>query len=265
VQLIRWQEILVPFRELCEQEEGRAQKLGQEGPYGALWRVLHGMNFMSHVLEKARGEVNEPQADPMQTNHYNAGINTAWLKLEKYFKLVNCSPLYTAAIALHPAWRFEYFEDKWMKHPNRIQTAKKTFRNLFLKYSSAVESTYNIQSQSSESKSSYLAYDEFSADYLSRRYQKQRSLELHNYLKSFDYRLVGMRDPLNWWKEHKTDYPILARMAFDIFSIPAMSSEIERVFSSAKKLVTDERNCLGSEVVEACETQRHWLNADLVN
>jgi hAT family C-terminal dimerisation region len=47
------------------------------------------------------------------------------------------------------------------------------------------------------------------------------------------------------------------RMAFDIFSIPAiMSSEVERVFSSAKKLTTDERNCLGSDVVEACETQK---------
>ena len=64
---------------------------------------------------------------------------------------------------------------------------------------------------------------------------------------------------------HQTDYPILARMAFDIFSIPAMSSEVERVFSAAKKLITDERNCLGAEAVEACETQRHWLKALLVD
>jgi len=44
-----------------------------------------------------------------------------------------------------------------------------------------------------------------------------------------------------------------------------MSSEVERVFSAAKKLITDERNRLGPEVVEACETQRYWLNARLVN
>ena len=54
-------------------------------------------------------------------------------------------------------------------------------------------------------------------------------------------------------------------MAFDIFSIPAMSSEVERVFSAAKKLITDERNCLGAEAVEACETQRYWLKAELVD
>ena len=50
------------------------------------------------------------QVDLEQTEHFNTGINTAWLKLEKYFKLVNRSPLYTAAIALHPAWRLEYFD-----------------------------------------------------------------------------------------------------------------------------------------------------------
>ena len=135
---------------------------------------------------------------------------------------------------------------------------------------SDVDSTYDFGSQPNEPKSTYLAYDGFSIDYLSRRYQKQKqkdteSLELDSYLRSFDYRLAGIKDPLVWWKEHQTDFPILARMAFDIFSIPAMSSEVERVFSAAKKLITDERNCLGPEVVQACETQRHWLKADLVN
>lgn len=258
------------------QEEGRAQKLGQEGRYGTLWRVLHGMNFMSDILGKAQEEVNEPQVDLKKTEHFNTGINTAWLKLEKYFKLVNRSPLYTAAIVLHPAWRLEYFEDKWAEHPDWIKTAKKTFKALFLKYSEknasanmAVEpAAAHNESQSSKPKSTYLSYDGFSADYLSRRCQKQKrkdveSLELDNYLKSFDHQLV-IDSPLNWWKERQTEFPTLARMAFDLFSIPAMSSEVERVFSSSKRLITDDRNCLGSEVVEASETQKHWLKADLV-
>jgi hypothetical protein len=53
-------------------------------------------------------------------------------------------------------------------------------------------------------------------------------------------------------------------MALDVFSIPGMSSEVERIFSAAKRLITDERNCLGPEIVEACECQRHWLKANLV-
>ena len=54
-------------------------------------------------------------------------------------------------------------------------------------------------------------------------------------------------------------------MAFDIFLIPVISSKIERVFLATKRLIIDKRNCLGAEVVEASECQRHWLKVDLVN
>ena len=37
--------------------------------------------------------------------------------------------------------------------------------------------------------------------------------------------------PMDYWKANKSKYPILASMAWDILSIPAMSSEVERVFS----------------------------------
>jgi hAT family C-terminal dimerisation region len=53
------------------------------------------------------------------------------------------------------------------------------------------------------------------------------------------------------------DCPNLARMAFDVFSIPAMSAEVERIFLAAGHLVTDERNSLGEEVIEAPQCQKH--------
>jgi hypothetical protein len=58
---------------------------------------------MYNVLEKAQKEVNLPGTDFKCTEHYNTSINMAWLKLKKYFKLTDCSPLYVAAIVLHPA------------------------------------------------------------------------------------------------------------------------------------------------------------------
>ena len=38
-------------------------------------------------------------------------------------------------------------------------------------------------------------------------------------------------DVVGWWKINEMVYPTLARIAFDLFSIPSMSAEVERVFS----------------------------------
>jgi len=38
-------------------------------------------------------------------------------------------------------------------------------------------------------------------------------------------------DLLTWWRGNSQEYPVLSRIAIDIFSIPAMSVEPERVFS----------------------------------
>jgi hypothetical protein len=45
----------------------------------------------------------------------------------------------------------------------------------------------------------------------------------------------------------------------DIFSIPAMSSECERVFSQLRRLITFERTRLGDTTLESDECQKHWL------
>ena len=42
-------------------------------------------------------------------------------------------------------------------------------------------------------------------------------------------------------------------MAINIFSIPAMSSEAERVFSEAKHKISDERSSLHIDTIEALE------------
>ncbi|ODQ72320.1 hypothetical protein LIPSTDRAFT_71821 [Lipomyces starkeyi NRRL Y-11557] len=51
-------------------------------------------------------------------------------------------------------------------------------------------------------------------------------------------------------------------MALDVLSIPAMSAEPERLFSSAKITITDRRNRLGIETIEAIECLKSWLDKD---
>jgi hypothetical protein len=71
-------------------------------------------------------------------------------------------------------------------------------------------------------------------------------------------------DPLEWWIRHATDYPVLSKMAFDLFSCPAMSAECERVFSQTKKVITDERNRLNLGTVAAIECQKHLLRTGML-
>lgn len=76
--------------------------------------------------------------------------------------------------------------------------------------------------------------------------------------------LGSIRDPRSWWLQHQTDYPTLSKMALDILAIPAMSAEVERVFSSASLTITDRRNRLGEEVIEAIECQKSWLQSGII-
>jgi hypothetical protein len=73
---------------------------------------------------------------------------------------------------------------------------------------------------------------------------------------------TGSVDVLNWFAEYG---PIeLRQMAFDLYLIPAMSAEVERVFSSSKRAPTPDRNTLTVESLEAYELLRNWWQGDIV-
>jgi hypothetical protein len=54
-------------------------------------------------------------------------------------------------------------------------------------------------------------------------------------------------------------------MALDILSIPLMSAEPERLFSSAKVTISERRTNLGIESIEAIECLKSWLKSDNIS
>jgi hypothetical protein len=66
---------------------------------------------------------------------------------------------------------------------------------------------------------------------------------------------------LQWWLEptQQENFPLLCRMAIDIFCIPPMSAEAERVFSGARRQVTWDRSSMSAQMVEACECIKSWI------
>jgi hypothetical protein len=56
-------------------------------------------------------------------------------------------------------------------------------------------------------------------------------------------------DILSFWKEKQYSFPTLSSIAKDIFAIPASNTIIERLFSTAKNVVTEKRTCLGGQKI----------------
>ena len=66
-------------------------------------------------------------------------------------------------------------------------------------------------------------------------------------------------DPIQYWNDRYLSQPDLAQFALDALAVPPMSDECERLFSSAKLLITDRRSCLKMDIIEANECLRAWF------
>jgi len=53
-------------------------------------------------------------------------------------------------------------------------------------------------------------------------------------------------------------------MGVELMSISAMSDEPERLFSSAKLLISDLQNLLGDDIIEAAECLKSWAKQGLI-
>lgn len=74
----------------------------------------------------------------------------------------------------------------------------------------------------------------------------------------------NVKNPLQWWRDNQSTYPNLSQIAFDVFTIPAMSSECERAFSKASCTISACRSNLSQEIIEGGEVLRSWINAGVV-
>jgi len=96
-----------------------------------------------------------------------------------------------------------------------------------------------------------------------KRDEYEQYLQADHYLdcESEDSQSKKPIDLCAFWASCETQYPSLARMAFDMLSILAMSSECERMFSSTKILLSDRRARMKEDIIEASECLRAWFQA----
>ena len=273
-------DVLKPFKDLTKRMEGRANKAGLEGSHGSLYETLESLDILFKKLQEA-GKLADDHPEEV-SEYYSCAIDTARTKLEEYYGLTDDTPAYRCAVALHPANKFTYFELEWSHEKKWIAEAKRVVQDVYARYEEAaaeVDIAESTQEEDNEvTTDSDTALDLFqqarkrrqrlaatSASITRGRKRTKLTSELDEFMARANKADLNVEDPLEWWVHHAPDYPVLSKMAFDLFSCPAMSSECERVFSQTKKVITDERNRLNSDTVAAIECQKHLLRTGMLS
>ena len=74
----------------------------------------------------------------------------------------------------------------------------------------------------------------------------------------------NIKNPLQWWRDHQLSYWNLAQIAYDLFAIPAISSECERSFNKASYTIATWKNNLNRKLIEAGKALRLWVISNVI-
>jgi hypothetical protein len=181
-------------------------------------------------------------------------IMTSWYKFDDYYSRTDDTPVYAAAILLHPSLREAHLKEAWKDQPQYISPAIQAVRRLWDDFKPQQEPEIE------EDLSAYEAYKK-------RIYQKSSCHDEFSRFIEGPTLPIGASSALSWWLEptQQTSYPSLHRLAINIFSIPAMSAEAERVFSGARRTVSWDRSRLSAQIVEYTECLKHWIKNGILD
>ncbi|KAG6990049.1 Zinc finger BED domain-containing protein RICESLEEPER 2 [Fusarium oxysporum f. sp. conglutinans] len=240
--------ILKPLKIATKRLEGRPK----EGKFGAIWEVLLTMEWLLKHLEEFKVQ-HELDEEP----HLRIGCNLGWRKLDRYYTLTEDSPVYLAALILHPAFRWSTVESQWVDHPDWLVRGKAAVQELWEEYRNLPVEQETIPEQPTVPRKT-TDLDDFMASIrkLSTRPARLPSAtrdEYAEWVATTDPGDCLVDNPIQYWLLRRRQYPRLSRMAIDVFSIPAMSTEPERIFSLAGQMVTAQRGRLQADIIGAAQ------------
>ena len=186
--------------------------------------------------------------------HLKTCIVNYQTKLDDYFKILNNTPTHYASIVTTPYIKWKYFEyiqkdassqkdirdlKSWLLSGKRaLNTLWDEYRDLLFENHMLIGSKRRRSDSPSDFERSInmaLIYEDDVEEDQLEAWIRQKPFALDHNDTLIAYWLRQVKDK----STHQ-----LARMALDMASIPAMSSECERVFSQSKLLITGQRNSL---------------------
>jgi hypothetical protein len=143
--------ILTVFETVVKTLEGdgqlRTRRDGRVESYGNVWDVILGFELLLGKLEEFKQLATEfPDAQ-----QFRVGINLAWEKLDKYHNLLDETPIYYTALALHPAYRWDWFDEIWKENPDWITRAKAIVHEVWIRDYAQLDVRTSSRSSNEES------------------------------------------------------------------------------------------------------------------
>jgi soluble cytochrome b562 len=72
-----------------------------------------GLNLVLQAMDELLEKLEQGKIDHAADAQFSASIETSWNVMEKYYKLTDESPAYSAAVVMDPRWKWAYFETYW--------------------------------------------------------------------------------------------------------------------------------------------------------
>jgi hAT family C-terminal dimerisation region len=214
-------------------------------------------------------ELRSKNPDSPEYAWLEGAANSAWLKCEQYYQRADESPVYYAAEVLQPSRKWVWLHEQWASDPSKrtwLETAKKAVQQL---WKEEYKGKFDAQEAITLASHPKHPNDEFG------------SLSEHRKVKNLGSSRPTNIDPLqtyierdpeghdedvqDYWNSRIQSQPDLAHFALDMLALPVSSAECERIFSSAKLLITASRNRLSPDTIEANECLRAWFKQEKVD
>lgn len=252
--------ILKPFQNLTKRLEDHAKK----GTHGSLWEVFVAIESTLKEMTKYKENYTQLIDEGQDTRFILASINNSLVILEKYRGCMRDSPAYFAAVITNPSLKLELFKQK---APSFLYTAQRSVQNLWT--NEYIEFTGNMSvsayiprrepGTNTDSNSVNLSDFEQWITLPDSLPELPQSDSYRQYLSRPRVPPTHCRDLLGWWKDNQFAEGQVTKLALDMLSIPAMSAEYERTFSTAEAMIDPHLDNLPDEEVEASECLRAWF------
>jgi hypothetical protein len=192
-------------------------------------------------------------------------LNTAWYLFSKYYSLIDESGAYITAALLHPERRHKWLYNQWNTTEKKkwLKKGLQRAKALWHSYRDRIKPALSASQIDQDTSIELSAFDKW----------QQESAVITDSEDSFEAfifappsRLPMLEErqisAIKWWSQptQRQTFPALSQLAVDVLSAFAMSAELERTFSKARRTTSWERSQLSANTIKCSELLKDWLH-----